>query len=219
MITALDLHLRPGERVALVGPSGSGKSTISRLATGLYRPWSGEILVDGRARNRHAPQVLVDGIALVDQDVMIFSGTLRDNVTLWDASIPDVDVLRALEDAQLADDVAKRPGGLDAVLSENGSDLSGGQRQRLEIARALARRPSLLVLDEATSSLDPSTELLIDHAIRRRGISCLVIAHRLSTIRDSDEIVVLDKGVVVERGKHDQLMALDGAYAKLVNSG
>lgn len=219
VITALDLHLRPGERVALVGPSGSGKSTISRLATGLYRPWSGEILVDGRARNRHAPQVLVDGIALVDQDVMIFSGTLRDNVTLWDASIPDVDVLRALEDAQLADDVAKRPGGLDAVLSENGSDLSGGQRQRLEIARALARRPSLLVLDEATSSLDPSTELLIDHAIRRRGISCLVIAHRLSTIRDSDEIVVLDKGVVVERGKHDQLMALDGAYAELVNSG
>ena len=219
VITALDLYLRPGERIALVGPSGSGKSTISKLATGLYRPWDGEILIDGRARNRHAPQVLVDGIALVDQDVMIFSGTLRDNVTLWDPSIPDVDVLRALEDAQLADDVAKRPGGLDAVLSENGSDLSGGQRQRLEIARALARRPSLLVLDEATSSLDPSTELLIDQAIRRRGISCLVIAHRLSTIRDSDEIVVLDKGVVVERGKHDHLMALDGAYARLVHSG
>jgi len=219
VITALDLHLRLGERIALVGPSGSGKSTISKLATGLYRPWDGEILIDGRARNRHAPQVLVDGIALVDQDVMIFSGTLRDNVTLWDPSIPDVDVLRALEDAQLADDVAKRPGGLDAVLSENGSDLSGGQRQRLEIARALARRPSLLVLDEATSSLDPSTELLIDQAIRRRGISCLVIAHRLSTIRDSDEIVVLDKGVVVERGKHDYLMALEGAYARLVHSG
>ncbi len=219
VITDLDLHLRPGRRVALVGPSGCGKSTISRLVTGLYRPWSGEILLDGRTRNRHAPQVLTDGIALVDQDVTIFGGTIRENITLWDHTIPEADILQALQDAQLADDVAKRPGGLDAILSEKGADLSGGQRQRLEIARALARRPVLLVLDEATSSLDPMTEMAIDQALRRRGISCLVIAHRLSTIRDCDEIVVLDHGVVVERGTHNELMALDAAYARLVNSG
>ena len=219
VITDLDLHLPVGGRVALVGPSGCGKSTISRLVTGLYRPWSGEILLDGLPRRRHSPIVLTDGIALVDQDVTIFAGSLRDNVTLWDPDIRDVDVHQALADAQLANDVAARPGGLEAMLNEGGADLSGGQRQRLEIARALARNPRILVLDEATSALDPPTEALIDQAIRRRGISCLVIAHRLSTIRDSDEIVVLDRGIVVERGTHDELMAHAGPYATLVNAG
>lgn len=218
VVTDISLHLRPGQRVALVGPSGCGKSTLSKLVTGQYRAWSGELLLDGLPRKLHAPEVLTDGIALVDQDAMIFGGTVRDNITLWDSTIPDSAVLKALDDAQLTDEIAKRPGGLEAVLHEGGSDLSGGQRQRLEIARALARSPRLLVLDEATSALDPATEALIDQAIRRRGIACLVIAHRLSTIRDSDEIVVLDRGVVVERGTHDQLMALNGSYCRLVAS-
>lgn len=217
-IRNLDLHIPPGRRVALVGPSGCGKSTVSRLVTGLYAPGSGEVLIDGRKRSEHARAVLTDRIALVDQDVTIFSGTLRDNITLWDPSVSDRDVMAALVDAQLGELVATRPGGLDAELTEGGADLSGGQRQRIEIARALARNPVVLVMDEATSALDPVTEQAIDVAIRRRGISCLVIAHRLSTIRDSDEIVVLNQGVVVERGTHAELMAANGPYALLVGS-
>jgi len=219
LITDLSFRMDPGSRIALVGPSGCGKSTISRLVTGLYRPWSGEILIDGLPRRKHAPAVLTEGIALVGQDATIFAGTIRENITLWDPSIHERDVQRALEDAQLEREVAARSGGLDAVLTEGGANLSGGQRQRVEIARALARNPRMLVLDEATSALDPPTEALIDRAIRRRGITCLVIAHRLSTIRDSDEIVVLDEGKVVERGTHDALLAMSGAYARLVDAG
>lgn len=214
----VDLHIPPGRRLALVGPSGCGKSTVSRLVTGLYAPTSGEVLLDDRLRTDHARAVLTDRIALVDQDVTIFAGTIRDNVTLWDSTIPDQDVMAALRDAQLDDMLATRPGGLDAELSEGGADLSGGQRQRIEIARALARNPVILVMDEATSALDPVTEQAIDVAVRRRGITCLVIAHRLSTIRDSDEIVVLHQGRVVERGTHDELMAANGAYSRLVAS-
>lgn len=217
-VAGLDLHIRPGHRVALVGPSGCGKSTASRLVTGLYEPWTGEVLIDDLPRTAHAREVLTDQVALVDQDVNIFAGTVRDNVTLWDPSIPDADVMRAIADAALSEEVAQRPGGLDAVLAEGGKDLSGGQRQRLAVARALVRNPSLLVMDEATSALDPVTEQRIDAAIRRRGIACLVIAHRLSTIRDADEIVVLDKGKTVERGTHEELMKLGGAYARLVSS-
>lgn len=215
-IRGFDLRVAPGQRVALVGPSGCGKSTVSRLVTGLYAPWSGDILLDGRPRAGHAREVLNDAIALVDQEVSIFAGTIRDNVTLWDATIPDTDVLAAIADAQLEDEVARRPGGLDAELAEGGADLSGGQRQRLEIARALVRNPSIIVMDEATSALDPVTEMRIDQAVRRRGITAVIIAHRLSTIRDSDEIICLDRGVVIERGTHTELIAVDGAYAALV---
>jgi ABC-type bacteriocin/lantibiotic exporter with double-glycine peptidase domain len=219
VISEINLHVQPGRRVALVGPSGCGKSTVSRLVTGLYSPWSGEVRIDGRLRLEHSREVLTDDIALVDQNLAIFAGTIRENVTLWDTTVPEEDILAAIQDAQLGEDVARRPGGLDAVLTEGGADLSGGQRQRLEIARALVRNPAVLVMDEATSALDPITEMLIDKAIRRRGITCLVIAHRLSTIRDSDEIVVLSRGVVVERGTHDELMALEGEYQALVGSG
>jgi ABC-type bacteriocin/lantibiotic exporter with double-glycine peptidase domain len=218
LLEGLNLTIKPGHRVALVGPSGCGKSTVSRLVTGLYAPWEGEVLVDGIPRADHNRDVLAQGLALVDQDVTIFSGTIRENVTLWDPLVPERDVIAAIDDAQLGTDVARRAGGLDAVLEEGGADLSGGQRQRIEIARALVRNPRILVMDEATSSLDPITEQRIDEAVRRRGITCLVIAHRLSTIRDSDEIIVLDKGKVVERGTHDDLMAAGGTYATLVSS-
>jgi len=218
LIKDFSLSIAPGHRVALVGPSGCGKSTVSRLVTGLYEPWSGEVRIDGRTRDQHHRAVLAEYLALVDQDVAIFAGSIRDNVTLWDATVPDEDVIAAIRDAQLEDVLAQRPGGLDAELREGGADLSGGQRQRLEIARALVRNPSILVLDEATSSLDPVTEQLIDEAIRRRGITCLVIAHRLSTIRDSDEIVVMKNGLIVERGTHDDLLALNGHYSALVGS-
>ena len=218
LIKDFSLSIAPGHRVALVGPSGCGKSTVSRLLTGLYEPWSGEIRIDGRTRLEHRRAVLTEYMALVDQEVSIFAGSIRDNVTLWDHTIPDEDVIAAIRDAQLEDVLAQRPGGLDAELREGGADLSGGQRQRLEIARALVRNPSILVLDEATSSLDPATEQLIDQALRRRGITCVVIAHRLSTIRDCDEIVVMSRGLIVERGTHDTLMALGGHYSALVGS-
>lgn len=218
LIEHLDLHLAPGRRVALVGPSGCGKSTISRLVMGWYEPWQGRILLDGHPRDAWPETMLASWLAIVEQDPVIFAGTIRDNITMGNATIPEADVIRAARDAQLHEDIVRRPGAYEAVLAENGADLSGGQRQRLELARALARNPTLLVLDEATSALDAATEADVDAAIRRRGTATLVIAHRLSTIRDCDEIVVLDRGRVVERGSHDDLLAAGGAYARLVRA-
>jgi NHLM bacteriocin system ABC transporter peptidase/ATP-binding protein len=213
-----DFHLtvRPGHRVAIVGPSGSGKSTVAKLVCGLYKPWSGEVLFDSMPRRQIAPDLMAASLAFVDQDVVLFAGTVRDNLTLWDPTTTNASLVAAARDAAIHADVVRRPGGFDRVMQEGGGDWSGGQRQRLEIARALTGNPSLVVLDEATSALDPVVEEEIDRNIRGRGCSCLIVAHRLSTIRDADEIIVMDKGMAAQRGTHDELMAQGGLYSTLV---
>ncbi|MEU7295469.1 NHLP family bacteriocin export ABC transporter peptidase/permease/ATPase subunit [Streptomyces exfoliatus] len=210
------LTVGPGQQVALVGGSGSGKSTVSRLMSGLYTPWEGAIRIDGMRLEDIPRSALAASVSFVDQDVFLFEGTVRDNVALWDPSVPDEAVVAALQDAAAYDVVARRPGGIRSRVEQDGRNFSGGQRQRLEIARALVRRPSVLILDEVTSALDAATEQIVIDNLRRRGCACVVIAHRLSTVRDSDEIVVLDRGTVVERGRHEQLVAAGGAYAALV---
>ncbi|MEU9346176.1 NHLP family bacteriocin export ABC transporter peptidase/permease/ATPase subunit [Streptomyces sp. NPDC048278] len=216
LLTGFDLTVGPGRQVALVGGSGSGKSTVSRLISGLYAPWEGVIRIDGQRLEDIPRGALAASVSFVDQDVFLFEGSVRDNVALWDPSVPDEAVAEALRDAALYDVVARRPGGIHSRVEQDGRNFSGGQRQRLEIARALVRRPSILVLDEVTSALDAETELIVMDNLRRRGCACVVIAHRLSTVRDSDEIVVLEHGTVVERGRHDELVAHGGAYAALV---
>ncbi|GAB3407376.1 NHLP family bacteriocin export ABC transporter peptidase/permease/ATPase subunit [Massilia agilis] len=212
----ISLTVAPGARVALVGASGSGKSTLGRICCGLVPPSSGQVLLDGRALDSLPARVFASAVAYVDQEVFLFQGSLRDNLTLWDDSVPDADLHAALEDACVAAEVAAREGGLDSAVGEGGANWSGGERQRLEIARALVRDPALLVLDEATSALDTVTEQAIDAALRRRGCACVIIAHRLSTLRDCDEIIVLKGGQAVERGTHEQLLALGGEYADLI---
>ncbi len=216
LIDSFDITIPAGSRVALVGASGSGKSTLGRIMTGLNKPTGGEILFDGVPIAQWAPSALSASRAYVDQEIVLFEGSVRDNLTLWDPTIPDAAVIRAAQDAVIHDLISTRPGGYRASVEEDGRNFSGGQRQRLEIARALVSHPRILVLDEATSALDPVTENQLMRNLHRRGCTLMIIAHRLSTIRDCDEIIVPDRGVPVERGTHDQLVALDGAYRRLI---
>ncbi len=217
LVENFSLTVKPGGRVALVGASGSGKSTLARIAAGLYRPWSGEVLFDGAPRSVYERAHLARAVAYVDQDVMLFEGTVRENLTLWESAEDDA-LGSAVRDAAIEAEVLLREGALDAPLQEGARNLSGGQRQRLEIARALVRNPSVLILDEATSALDPASEAVVEANLRRRRVTCLVVAHRLSTVRDADEIVVLDAGRVVERGTYAELKALNGRFSELVAS-
>ena len=212
------MSMKPGSRVAFVGSSGCGKSTLSKLISGLYQPWSGEILFDGKPISEIDRSVFTGSVAVVDQDITLFEDTIANNIKMWDESIEDFEMILAARDAQIYDDIMAREGGFYGKLTEGGKDLSGGQRQRLEIARVLAQDPSVIIMDEATSALDAKTEYELVKAVKDRGITCIVIAHRLSTIRDCDEIIVLDKGVVVERGTHDELYAKGGYYTELIAS-
>jgi ABC-type bacteriocin/lantibiotic exporter with double-glycine peptidase domain len=218
LLTDITLSIAPGQRVAFVGGSGSGKSTLAKLITGTYRPWSGSVTFDGRTADELPHQEFAASVASVDQEIFLFEGTVRSNLSMWDACVPDAALTRALADAELLEVIEQRPRRYDCEVTEGGTNFSGGQRQRLEIARALVSDPSILVLDEATSALDPLVEKRIDEHLRRRGCTCVIVAHRLSTVRDADEIIVLERGRIVQRGTHEVLITQEGTYRRLLEA-
>ena len=218
LINDFNMTLKAGSSVAIVGASGCGKSTLTKLISGLYQPWEGEILFDGIPLTEVNRHTFTSSVAVVDQEITIFEDSVSDNIKLWDTSIEDFEVIIAARDAGIHNEILQRQDGYKHLLAEDGKNFSGGQRQRLEIARALASDPAILIMDEATSALDAKTEHSVANAIRNRGITSIIIAHRLSTIRDCDEIIVLDKGIAVERGTHNELMEMNGYYSRLVTT-
>lgn len=215
-IEKFNLELHPGQHIAIVGRTGAGKSTLAMLFAGLYSPTRGQVLLDGKPLHSIPTAQLAHSMAMVNQDIFLFNGTVADNLTLWDDSVAEADMVQAAKDACIHDLIIQRPGGYHASVREGGLNFSGGEQQRIEIARALTLQPPLLILDEATSALDTPTEKQIDDNLKRRGCSCIIVAHRLSTIRDCDEIIVMDGGQVVQRGRHDDLIAQKGLYAELI---
>ena len=218
LIKDFSMTVTPGKSVAIVGASGCGKSTMSKLIAGLYQPWSGEVLFDGKPMNQIPKNVFRGSVAVVDQEIILFEDTIANNIKMWDDSIEDFEMILAAHDAQIHEDIMQRPKGYQHKLVEGGKDFSGGQRQRMEIARALAQEPTIVILDEATSALDAKTEYEAVKAIRNRGITCIVIAHRLSTIRSCDEIIVMEKGEIKDRGTHKELMESSRIYQDLVSA-
>lgn len=218
LVTDFNLNVKQGQKIAIVGASGCGKSTMAKLISGLYKPWSGEILFDGKKISEIDRAVFTGSIAVVDQDIILFEDTIANNIKMWDSSIEDFEMIMAARDAKIHDDIIERNGGYNYRIYEGGKDFSGGQKQRIEIARVLAQDPTVIIMDEATSALDAKTEYEVVKSITERGITCIVIAHRLSTIRDCDEIIVMDKGKIVERGTHDELFAQAGYYTRLISN-
>lgn len=218
LVENFNFHLKSGSSIAFVGSSGCGKSTVSKIVSGLYLPWSGNVFMDGMSLKQIPKEILSCSVSTVSQDITLFSGTIRDNLTMWSSSVLEEDMIRAAKDACIHDIITKKPGAYEYELTEGGSNLSGGQRQRLEIARALVTNPTILIMDEATSALDPLVEKEIVDNIKRRGCTCVIVAHRLSAIRDCDEIIVMDRGKIVQRGTHEELKTQEGHYQRLIQN-